>query len=217
MEIEILFEEDDFIVINKPAGILSQKASAQDIDISGILNQKLKKKFLAPVHRLDRNTTGAMILATSSSGARYLSEMIQKKELKKEYLFVCKGIVEPNGEINLPIKKLEHKNISQVNKDGAPATTIFTRLDTQSKISLVSAQIPTGRSHQIRIHFSHIGHPLLGDKKYGKKPWSEAFSRQALHAHKISFVHPIKKTFLEIQATLPEDLKELISRYQLNF
>ncbi|MCO5144056.1 MAG: RluA family pseudouridine synthase [Oligoflexia bacterium] len=215
MKVEILYEEDDFLIVNKPAGILSQKASANDLDISSLLNKNLRIDFLAPVHRLDRNTSGCIILAKKSKSANYLSEIIKNKELEKKYLLICKGSVKEEGIIDLPIRKIEHKNICQINSSGQPAQTLYTKIDTKSNISLVSATILTGRPHQVRIHFSHIGHPILGDKKYAKKPWSEVFSRQALHAYKIKFTHPMTKNTIDVSATIPEDLQELVKRYQL--
>jgi RluA family pseudouridine synthase len=210
----ILFRNEDFLVVNKPAGVLSQKDKSGDEDLAALLKKSLEKAgekipFLAPVHRLDRNTSGLLILALHSAAARELTEIIQAGKLEKVYLALVKGNPGANGRFDFPLKKDEKTNQSFVDEDGAEAITEFTQRQFFGNSSLMEVRILTGRSHQIRAHFAAAGHALLGDRKYAKKPWSEIFPRPALHAHRL--VIEGKET-IKVEAPLPADMQEMVKK-----
>jgi RluA family pseudouridine synthase len=204
----IVHEEEDYCAVNKPAGVLSQKDKSGDEDLATILKKDLEKNgakipFLAPVHRLDRNTSGLLLLAKSPAPAKRLTNWLQAGEIEKTYLAIVKGDPGAHGRYDFPLWKDEKKNQSFVRPSGEEALTEFKRLEKMGSSSLVEVRLHTGRSHQIRAHFAHAGHALIGDRKYGKKPWSEIFHRPALHAFRLEL--PGAK----IECPLPQDMKEL--------
>jgi RluA family pseudouridine synthase len=204
----ILFNGEDYLAVSKPAGVLSQKDKSGDKDLAAILKKELEKggakiPFLAPVHRLDRNTSGLLLLARTSAAAKRLTEWMQEGKIRKTYLAVVKGDPGESGRYDFPLWKDEKKNQSFVRASGDEALTEFKRLEKMGSTSLVEVRLRTGRSHQIRAHFAHAGHALIGDRKYGKKPWSEIFHRPALHAFRLEL--PGAK----IECPPPEDMKEL--------
>jgi len=208
----ILHAEKGFFVVNKPAGVLSQKDKSGEDDLAGLLKKDLEKKgekvpFLAPVHRLDRNTSGLLILARSAEAAAQLTDWLQKGEIRKTYLAIVKGDPGESGRYDFPLWKDERKNQSFVKPGGDEALTEFKRLQKMGSSSLMEVNIITGRSHQIRAHFAHAGHALIGDRKYGKKPWSEIFSRPALHAYRLEIPPGLK-----VECSLPEDMRDLLKK-----
>ena len=208
MNPRILHEERDFLVIDKPAGLLSQKDKSGDPDAAAVMIKHGVNGFLAPVHRLDRNTSGILVLAKNKEAAAQWSELFRGRELEKTYLALVKGDTGPKGDYNFPLKKNADENQVYEDETGLEAHTEFKQLQKLGNSSLVEVRLHTGRPHQIRAHFSLAGHALLGDKKYGKKPWSEIFHRPALHAHRLKAVWQGKK--LLFQAPIPQDFSELL-------
>ncbi len=211
----ILFMDKYLLVMNKPAGLLSQKDRTGDQCVVDILKLQEREEFvdfLAPVHRLDRNASGVLLLARDKKTAAALTASMKKKEISRTYIAVVKGVSKENGTIQEPIIKDEEKNQSYVSPKGKPATTKFHRTQSMPSTSLLSVELGTGRSHQIRVHLAHIGHPLLGDRKYGKKPWSIIFHRPALHASSLRFPHPKTGEEQTVFAELPVDMKELVQK-----
>ena len=211
--LSIVFEDQDLIVINKGVGILSQRDKSGLPDAADLTKEELRISsgdFLAPVHRLDRNTSGLLVLARNKGSAAKLSKMVKSGDIKRTYLAVVKGTTEKSGVISENLLKDGSTNKSFVSPQGKPAVTNFVRKELFPSTSLLEINLDTGRSHQIRVHFSHFGHPLIGDKKYGKKPWSELFGRPALHAIALRFPHPKKPGLLEFKAPLPNDFSELV-------
>jgi RluA family pseudouridine synthase len=215
LKISIVHSEADFFAIDKPAGVLSQKDRTGDADAAALLKNELEKKgqrvdFLAPVHRLDRNTSGLLLLARTKNGAAELTEILKERSLKKIYLAVAKGDPGEKGDYVFPLKKDNAENQVYEDECGLEAHTEFRRLQKLGNSSLMEILLHTGRPHQIRAHFSLGGHALLGDKKYGKKPWSEIFSRPALHAFRLEL--PWRGDLLKLQAPLPQDMQELLQK-----
>lgn len=210
--IKILADSEHFLVIDKPAGLLSQPDKTGDEDVAAALRSELDLEFLAPVHRLDRNTSGCLILAKTNAAASALSTAIKAGKVKRTYHAMVKGSPDERGTIDAPLQKNEGENRSFVSKAGKPALTHYVRLKKCGATSLVEVTLDTGRSHQIRAHFSYIGCPLIGDKKYGKKPWSEIYTRPALHAISVEFPHPVTKEVCKISCPLPDDLRQLIQK-----
>jgi RluA family pseudouridine synthase len=208
----------DFFVVNKPAGILAQKDKSGAEDLADRLKKDLERRgekvpFLAPVHRLDRNTSGLILLARSPVAAKALTDVIRQGRLEKTYLAVVKGDPGESGTYDFPLKKDERTNQVTVSGSGSEALTEFQRIRKMGSTSLVEVRLHTGRPHQIRAHFAAAGHCLLGDRKYGKKPWSEIFSRPALHSYRL-VVPEVKGRWerLQVEAPLPADMRELLSK-----
>lgn len=199
------------MVVNKPAGVLSQKDKSGDHDLAALLQAEFAKTigalpFLAPVHRLDRNTSGLIILAKTAAAAAELTDALKSKEIVRRYLAVVKGDPGESGSYEFRLRKNEKTNEVFVDPKGDEAVTRFSRVESYGNSCLMRVQLETGRSHQIRVHFSHAGHALLGDKKYAKKPWSEIFGRPALHSAELEWGS------LKLRAPLPKDMLELISK-----
>ncbi|MGZ3720631.1 MAG: RluA family pseudouridine synthase, partial [Bdellovibrionota bacterium] len=159
--------------------------------------------FLAPVHRLDRNTSGLILLAKSSEAARELTDWLKSGKIQRSYLAIVKGDPGESGRYEFRLRKNEKTNEVFVDPKGEEAITEFRRLQKMGNSSLVKVRLETGRSHQIRVHFAHAGHALLGDRKYAKKPWSEIFSRPALHSAELEMPG------LRVTSKKPKDFEDL--------
>ncbi len=211
MKIAIIFENEKLIAVDKPAGILSQKDKSGEDALADHLKKQIlqsghKCDFLAPVHRLDRNTSGIILLAKSSAAAKELTQEIQAGNLHRTYLAIVKGFPGESGQYDFPLEKDEKNNEVSVSEDGKEAITQFSCLQKLGNSSIMKVKLLTGRSHQIRAHFSHAGHALIGDRKYAKKPWSEIFERPALHAYELNLGS------LSLRARVPEDFLGLITK-----
>jgi RluA family pseudouridine synthase len=202
----IVHEEPGFLVVNKPAGVLSQKDKSGDEDLAAILQKDLRLPFLAPAHRLDRNTSGLILLAKTPEAARRLTDGIREKAIHRTYLAVVKGDPGESGRFEFRLRKNEKTNEVFVDTKGDEAITEFVRERKMGNSSLVTVRLLTGRSHQIRVHFAHAGHALLGDRKYAKKPWSEIFGRPALHSFELEL------NGAKFQAPIPKDIQELLKK-----
>lgn len=213
---KILYEAPDFLAVDKPAGVLSQKDKSGEPDLAEFMQKEFAKKgkrlpFLAPAHRLDRNTSGLLLMAKSPDGARRLTGWIKNGELGKTYLAIVKGDPGESGRYDFALEKDPETNQVFVSDDGAEALTEFRRVQNMGNSCLVEVTLHTGRSHQIRAHFAAAGHALLGDKKYAKKPWSEIFGRPALHAWRLTL--PAEAGLKgPLEAPLPEDFRGLLAR-----
>ena len=199
---EILFEDKYLLVVNKPAGILSYplpKSEEKTIgDIVGAL----------PVHRLDRDTSGVMILAKDKNTKALMQKQFAERKIEKEYISLVWGKVEPEkGEIKIPLGRGSKDRLKIVpSSSGRESHTVYRVVSyfPGSNLSLVELDLKTGRTHQIRVHMSAIGHPVVGDKKYSNK--NTELQRQFLHAQKIIFSHPITKKEVIVKSKLPNDL-----------
>ena len=162
---------------------------------------------------MDKDTTGLTIIAKHALSAAILSSAIKKREIKREYLAIVSGETEASGTIDAPIARKENSILErQVDfTNGERAITHYKRLFYQDGLSLLLLSLETGRTHQIRVHMKYIGHPLIGDFLY--HPDFSRIDRQALHAYRLSFLHPIKKEPILISAPLPSDMTSLFSEY----
>ena len=172
------------------------------------------KKKIRPVNRLDRNTSGLVIFAKCEYIQECLSKQMLNKSFKKEYIAIVSGKfanTEKSGTINLPIARKENSIIERcINKDGQKAITHYEVIKQYNKYSLVKCSLETGRTHQIRVHLSHLGHPIYGDTLYGIEEDAQLISRQALHAYGLNFKSPRTKEYLQLRADLPEDIRALL-------
>lgn len=215
MNLDIIFEDDSLLIINKPAGIAVHPSILhyEDSLSNGIkyyFDSKNIHKKIRPVNRLDLNTSGLIIFAKNEYVQEDLIKQMNSGIFKKEYLaLVCGNLENNKGIIDLPIARKENSIIERcISPDGQEAITEYEVLQQYSDFSLVHCILKTGRTHQIRVHFSAIGHPLVGDSLYGKS--SDLIPRQALHSYKISFIHPITKQNMSFVSDLPIDIKKVL-------
>ena len=205
-EIKVLYEDEHLLIVNKPAG-LDTHPSNQD-EHNSLLNAVAYHLLLQGeicevrhIHRLDKDTTGAIIFSKNAFVAALLQQMLEERSIKRTYKALVHGrIRQKKGTINANIgRDRHHATRRRVSQNGQTAITHFKTLnyDQTKNLTLVECTLETGRTHQIRVHFSHIGHPLAGDILYGGKP---IYTRQALHAYKINMVHPITEVPLEVIA-----------------
>lgn len=217
--LDIVYEDDYLAVINKPYDMVVHPS--ENIRTNTLVNALLyhfknlsdiDKDRNGIVHRLDKDTSGLIIIAKSNEVHEKLKEIFKNHEIEKKYVALLHGnIKKPEIDISSYIgrDKKDRKKISTNTTSGRLAISKFTLLKSNSKYSLVSVNILTGRTHQIRVHAKQIGHPVLGDKVYGKK---DNVKRQQLHCKSLKFIHPITKEELLIEANIAEDMKENIKR-----
>ena len=219
--IDILYEDNDIIVVNKPKGTVVHPANGNpDGTLVNAVMAKCKDSLsgiggeIRPgiVHRLDKDTSGAIIVAKNDKAHIDLSEQIKNHEVEKTYIALVKGIVSENeATINMPISRsTKDRKKMAVNKDGKNAVTHFKVLERFDKYTLLEVKIETGRTHQIRVHLSYIGYPIVGDEVYsnGKNEWG--IKGQCLHAKSLKFKHPITGKEMFIEAPMPEYFRNII-------
>lgn len=226
MPFPILFEDDHFVVINKPTGILVHrtKISEDRRFVLQILRNQINQKIF-PIHRLDRATSGVLIFGKDKTAASELGQQFMAKKVEKQYLGIVRGYVEEEATIDYPLAKekwlAKKEAISHYRK--LKQTEIqepIGRYET-ARYSLVEVRLDTGRRHQIRRHFSHLRHPIIGDKKHGDVKhntyWRENFniSRMLLHAQHLQFIHPFTKEHLLVHAPINADFQAALNL--LNF
>ncbi len=212
MDLNIIFEDDWLLVVNKPAGIAIHPSVLHYSDslCNGIrfyFDKIGLKKKIRPVNRLDLNTSGLVVFAKCEYIQECLINQMKNNQFKKEYLAVCNGIFnEKSGTINLPIARKRNSIIERcISENGQTAITHYEVLKEFDNYSLVKCSLETGRTHQIRVHMSAIGHPLLGDSLYGSI--SDLINRQALHCYNLQFIHPVYNNDLNFFGDLPNDFK----------
>ena len=217
MNLNIIYEDDSFIILNKPAGIAVHPSFSHFNDtLSNGLKFYFDKinlhKKIRPVNRLDLNTSGLIIFAKNEYVQETLIKQMNNKTFKKEYLAVVCGKLSLKKEtINKPIARKENSIIERcISNNGKQAITHFEVLKEYDTFSLIKCVLETGRTHQIRVHFASISHPLLGDVLYGGVAKVGPLKRQALHSSRIEMTHPITKELLEITVPLPTDMQKLI-------
>lgn len=223
--LDIIFEDSDILVLNKPSGLVVHPAPGHEggtlvnallfhcEDLMGVGGE------LRPgiVHRLDRDTTGVMVVAKNETAHRQLVDQFREREINKEYLAIVWGRPEPpSGTIRTLIGRSEHdrKKMSTNVLSGRTSVTHYQTLEDLGIATLVKLDLETGRTHQIRVHMAHIGHPVVGDATYGgrkKAVKTMSASRQMLHAERIAFFHPTTCEQLEFHAPIPEDMRKLIA------
>jgi 23S rRNA pseudouridine1911/1915/1917 synthase len=214
MELNIFYEDDDLVVINKPEGLTVHPASGSQ---SGTLVNGLMYRYqelsdingpVRPgiVHRLDRDTSGLILIAKTNVAHARLGRQFEKHTIIKRYVARVEGKVQfDQGLIDVPLeqhkKYHDQRQVAQEGR-GKTASTLYQVLKRFPRSTLMALYPQTGRTHQLRVHMKHLGHPILGDDKYGRK---ESFSRLALHAQSIGFIHPITKVFIEFSCPTPKE------------
>ena len=213
--LNIVYEEDHLLVINKPENMLVHplKHEPENTLANAVLYHYLQhdtEPVFRPVTRLDRNTTGLVVVAKNAHAGFRLAQQLAAGDLWREYCAVVHGLLKPeHGSIDLPIGRVGGSNVKHaVCPGGRRALTHYQAENYLAGATLVKLRLATGRTHQIRVHLSHIGHPLAGDTLYGGR--LEGIARQALHCARIGFRHPITGEVLDFAAPLPEDMRRLL-------
>jgi 23S rRNA pseudouridine1911/1915/1917 synthase len=229
--IEVLFEDCDLVVVNKSPDVAVHPGAGHS---SGTLVHFLLARYPEMagvgsaerpgiVHRLDKGTSGVLVVARSERAYRRLSNAFSTRSVGKRYLAMVYGVPDPpRGRTEAPIGRHPHERKRMaVRRDGRPALTIYRTLASHGGISLLEIDLGTGRTHQIRVHLKSLGHPLIGDPVYGEARWKglpprqrdplQRFSRPALHAWRLAFLHPASDERVLFEAPMPEDMRTLWS------
>ena len=216
MELDIVYEDDDLLIINKQADIVVHPTkSHQKNTLSNGIAYHFKendiKKKIRFVNRLDMDTTGILIVAKNPYAHQQMAIQFEENTVTKKYYALVEGVVEKSEDtIDLPIGREEEASIRKiVTKNGQEALTTYKLVERYNGATLLEVQIFTGRSHQIRVHMNHIGHPIIGDSLYNKK--SPYINRQALHSYYLKAKHPRSHNEIEFIAPLPRDMEHLIN------
>ena len=211
--LDILWEDEDLLVLNKPAGIAIHPAALTEetVTVAGAVCRYLGQGSFHCVNRLDRGTTGVMAVAKTGYVHRLCMEQLHSGDFRRTYLAVCRGCPDPAaGSIDLPIGRQADSLLQRrIDPQGAPAHTDYEVLETQNGLSLLRLVPQTGRTHQLRLHMSAVGHPLVGDWLYGTEDKS-LLSRPALHSYAVHLRHPITGQELDVTARIPEDMLRLL-------
>jgi 23S rRNA pseudouridine1911/1915/1917 synthase len=215
MELRVVHEDGHVLVIDKPPFLLvhpTEPGQAHTL-VNAIAHRYRQQRIDArihPVHRLDRDTSGLVLVARTPEAHRHLGRQLTTRELKREYLAVVDGEVpEASGTIDAPIGRQPTQPVLRtVRPDGEPARTHFRVVERFAGATVVALDLDTGRTHQIRVHMAHLGFPLLGDRQYGRRG-QKRIGRQALHAVRIGFGHPGTGERVVYEAPLPDDMERL--------
>ena len=216
--LDIVYEDEDIVIINKASGMVVHPASGNYENT--IVNALIYRYNLDDtnvrsgiVHRIDKDTSGLVIVAKNEKTLELLTEMFKNKEIKKTYLAIVDGVINnKSGTINAPITRdVKDRKKMMVGKDGKNSITHFYVLKTFKNNTYLSLNLETGRTHQIRVHMAYIGHPITNDKVYGKENTSFG---QYLHASKLEFIHPITKKKIRVEAELPEEFQEKLKELE---
>lgn len=222
LESQILFEDDAMIVLNKPSGMAVHGGSGLSFGvIEGLRALRPEARFLELVHRLDRDTSGVLLVAKKRSALRSLHEQLRVKTMRKQYLALVRGQWQPHVKvINAPLRKNDLQSgerVVRVSSDGKPSETRFRIARQFAEATLVECSPITGRTHQIRVHTQHAGHPIACDDKYGEAAFDEKMRAQGLkrlflHAWKLSFTHPADDREMQVEAPLSLELEAFLGK-----
>lgn len=214
MDLDVFYEDEDLVVINKPEGLTVHPASGSQ---SGTLVNALMYRYqelsdvngpVRPgiVHRLDRDTSGLILIAKTNVAHARLGRQFEKHTIIKRYVARVEGKVQfDQGVVDMPLERhKKYHDQRQIAREGTgkSAVTLYQVLKRFARSTLMALYPQTGRTHQLRVHMKHLGHAILGDDKYGRK---DSFSRLALHAQSIGFIHPITKAFIEFSCPTPQE------------
>jgi 23S rRNA pseudouridine1911/1915/1917 synthase len=226
--LQVIYEDDDVLVINKPAGLVVHPAAGNfdNTLVNALLHHAPTLTHLPRagiVHRLDKDTTGLLIVAKTLAAHTHLVAALQARNITREYECIVNGVMVSGGTIDEPIGRNPHDRLKQaINQNGKPAVTHYRVIERYRRHTRLQVNLETGRTHQIRVHMAHLHHPLIGDTTYGGRvllpPQASLelttvlrqFKRQALHARKLVLEHPISKKTMCWEAELPTDMQMLI-------
>ncbi len=227
--LDIVYEDDAIIVLDKPVGLVVHPGSGnwQGTLLNALLHhapglQAVPRAGI--VHRLDKDTSGLMVVAKTLAAQTALVRQMQARSVKREYLALVWGELDHGGTVDLPIGRHPSNRVKMaVLEQGKEAVTHYSIEDAFPSCTLVRCRLETGRTHQIRVHLTHIGHPLIGDRVYQKgvqkcvpqlRAILNAFPRQALHATRLALAHPLSGAQMEWESPLPEDMTQLLEQIE---
>ena len=226
--LDIIYEDDALIVINKPAGLIVHPGAGNPNHtlVNALLNYDNNLKILPRagiIHRLDKDTTGIMVIARTLAAHTFLVDKLQKRDIKREYQTIVCGQITAGSTVETNIgRHPTNRTKMAVTNNGKHAVTHFRIIKKFEHYTHLKVNLETGRTHQIRVHMAHIKHPVVGDPVYGKnhsivkgidtnlRDKIKNFKRQALHAHILEFPHPVTNDIKRFEAELPDDIKQLI-------
>lgn len=224
--LDIVFEDEHLLVVNKPKGMVVHPAAGNYKDtlvnalmyhckdsLSGI-NGVLRPGI---VHRIDKNTSGLLIVAKNDNAHRFLAQQIKEHSFTREYLTIVYGnIKDDSGTVDAPIGRhpVDRKKMCVTDKNSKNAVTHFEVLERFVGYTMLRCKLETGRTHQIRVHMSYIGHPVAGDDVYGPKKVIKSLCGQCLHAQKIGFIHPVTMEYLEFTSDIPHSFSDFLHKLQ---
>lgn len=225
--LDILYEDPWLLIVNKPKGMVVHPAAGHTSgtlvnaimyhckeNLSGI-NGQLRPGI---VHRIDKDTTGALVICKDDTTHRALAEQLKEHSITRKYRAIVLGVISEDGTVEGPIGRhpIDRKKMAINYKNGKAAVTHYQVLEKFTKYTYIECQLETGRTHQIRVHMSSIGHPLLGDSVYTKAKWPYKLEGQVLHAMVIGFIHPATGKYLEVEAPLPDYFSQLLENLRKN-
>jgi len=215
--LDILYEDEELLIINKPAGITVHANSSKSgvVTIAGMVANYLGNTAFHAVNRLDKGVTGIMVIAKTGYMHARLMKLLHTTGFQREYLAICESTPYPSfGTIDEPIGREEDSIIKRkISKDGDPSKTLYQVLSSNDTYSLVHLKPITGRTHQLRLHMSSIGHPLVGDWLYGTENPS-IIHRPALHSYALQLHHPITNKEIHLACPLPEDMQQFFPNWE---
>jgi 23S rRNA pseudouridine1911/1915/1917 synthase len=220
-DLHVLFEDDFCLVVNKPAGMsVHPSEKGQKGTLAGAVAYYYESTGQAcsvrHIHRLDKDTSGAVLYAKNEWSHLLLDEAMREKKIERIYAGIATGVFVPvEGWVRERIgRDRHHSGKRRVTPSGDPASTHYQVVEQMSKAALLRLQLETGRTHQIRVHLSFLGHPLIGDTLYGGVPLG--INRQALHGEQLLFIHPVSGEHLSIDASLPDDFLKLLAKLRIS-
>ncbi|MBS0623996.1 MAG: RluA family pseudouridine synthase [Verrucomicrobia bacterium] len=203
----ILYEDRWLIAIDKPAGLLSVPAERQNHSALSLLRAHYRCPHIYATHRLDQDASGVLLFARGEQMRERMAQLFGSHDLEREYAAIVEGrLASEEGMWDFPLEEREDFHVV-VSDEGRPAQTYYHRLRRSARFSYLKIRLETGRKHQIRVHTAHIGHPIVGDKRYGSD--CNPIKRLGLHALRLAFTHPETGKFLDIRAELPKAFKTL--------
>ncbi len=223
--LDIVYEDDALLVVNKPAGLVVHPGSGnwQGTMLNALLHHAPQLACIPRagiVHRLDKDTSGLLVVAKTLTAQTDLVRQLQARSVKRDYLAVAQGLVARDGKVDAPLGRHPSQRVKMaIVHNGKPAVTYYAVLEHFDRHTLIRCSLETGRTHQIRVHMQSIGHPLAGDPVYGGRPLNlppllsdavKNLGRQALHAERLGLIHPVSGVAMEWQAELPEDMADLL-------
>jgi 23S rRNA pseudouridine1911/1915/1917 synthase len=227
IELNILYEDKDLLVVDKPAGMIVHPVAGirKDTLVNALLRQCRDLSGIGGcirpgiVHRLDKDTSGVMVVAKNDAAHQGLSSQFNAHKVKKTYLTLVWGkMAYQRGSIDMAIERgrEDRTKMKVTNIGGRQAKTVYETIKQSGRMALLRIFPETGRTHQIRVHLSYLNHPIVGDKKYARGQANDGINRQMLHAETLSFRHPVSGKKVTFKAELPEDFKEVMRANEIS-